>query len=81
MLERYFTKPDTLDRIRACWLGEQIEAYASKLEAHGHAAKITLRMKAEALEACTLERVEPGEPHRNPRWRDDPTLLKWLKSL
>jgi len=81
MLERYFTKPDTLDRIRACWLGEKIEAYASKLEAHGHAAKITLRMKAEALEACTLERVEPGEPHRNPRWRDDPTLLKWLKSL
>jgi len=81
MLERYFTKPDTLDRIRACWLGKKIEAYASKLEAHGHAAKITLRMKAEALEACTLERVEPGEPHRNPRWRDDPTLLKWLKSL
>jgi len=40
MLERYFTKPDTLDRIRACWLGEQIEAYASQLEAHGHAAKI-----------------------------------------
>jgi hypothetical protein len=40
MLERYFTKPNTLDRIRACWLGEQIEAYASQLEAHGHAAKI-----------------------------------------
>ena len=60
--------------IRA-WLGHV------SLETTNRYAEITLRMKAEALEACALERVEPGESHRNPRWRDDPTLLKWLKSL
>ena len=43
MLERYFTKPDTIDRIRACWLGEQIEAYAKQLEAQGHAVQVIRR--------------------------------------
>jgi len=60
--------------IRA-WLGHV------SLETTNRYAEITLRMKAEALEACSLERVEPGESHRNPRWRNDPALLKWLKSL
>lgn len=40
MLERYFTKPATLDRIRACWLGEQIEAYVRELQALGHAPRL-----------------------------------------
>jgi len=60
--------------IRA-WLGHV------SLETTNRYAEITLRMKAEALEACSLERVEPGKSHRNPRWRNDPALLKWLKSL
>lgn len=27
MLERYFVKPSTVDRILACWLARQIERY------------------------------------------------------
>ena len=31
MLEQYFSKPDTVDRIRDCWLGEPIERYVTWL--------------------------------------------------
>ena len=60
--------------IRA-WLGHV------SLESTNRYAEITLRMKAEALDACALESAEPGTSRRNSRWRDDPALLGWLKSL
>lgn len=43
MLEQYFTKPDTLDLIRACWLGKQIEAYAMQLEEQCYTANLIRR--------------------------------------
>lgn len=36
MLERYFVKPSTVDRIRACWLAPQIERYVEWMEAEGY---------------------------------------------
>ena len=39
MLEQYFLKPDTVDRIRNCWLGESIEHYVSWLAQNGYAAR------------------------------------------
>jgi site-specific recombinase XerD len=38
MLEQYFRKPDTVDRIRNCWLGEPIESYVTWLSEKGYAA-------------------------------------------
>jgi site-specific recombinase XerD len=38
MLEHYFLKPDTVDRIRSCWLGESIERYVTRLTENGYAA-------------------------------------------
>jgi len=38
MLERYFLKPESVDRIRACWLGESIERYVSNLSEQGYAS-------------------------------------------
>lgn len=38
MLEHYFLKPDTVDRIRNCWLGESIERYVTWLSENGYAA-------------------------------------------
>jgi len=32
MLERYFLKPDTVDRLRASWIGEPIERYVQWLD-------------------------------------------------
>ena len=39
MLERYFARPQTVDRIHASWLGPAIEQCATWLIARGHAAK------------------------------------------
>jgi site-specific recombinase XerD len=39
MLERYFVRPRTVDRIRDSWLGPAIEQYATWLIDHGHATR------------------------------------------
>ena len=60
--------------IRA-WLGHV------SLETTNRYAEMTLRMKAEALQACDVS-TETAEACRGkPIWRDDPSLLQWLQSL
>lgn len=39
MLEHYFTKPDTVDRIKESWIGESIEKYVVWLSGQGYAAR------------------------------------------
>ena len=39
MLERYFARPQTVDRIHASWLGPAIEQCATWLIERGHAAR------------------------------------------
>ena len=34
MLEHYFVKPSTIDRIRASWIGQPIEQYVAWLHDH-----------------------------------------------
>lgn len=43
MLERYFLKPQTVDRIRGNWLGSAIERYVEWLEQEGYAARNVYR--------------------------------------
>ncbi|MEI6704439.1 MAG: site-specific integrase [Deltaproteobacteria bacterium] len=43
MLERYFVKPDTVDRIRASWLGDPIERYVTWLTEQRYSARIVFR--------------------------------------
>ncbi len=43
MLERYFLKPQTVDRIMGCWLGESIEKYVATLCETGYSARSILR--------------------------------------
>jgi hypothetical protein len=40
MLEHYFVKPSTIDKIRGSWLGSQIESYVEWVEVHGYARSI-----------------------------------------
>jgi len=60
--------------IRA-WLGHV------SLETTNRYAEINLRMKAQALEVCELPMSVLADTPRTPKWRDDQSLLDWLKSL
>lgn len=39
MLERYFVKPSTVDRIRASWLAPEIERYVEWMDLQGYAIR------------------------------------------
>ena len=39
MLEQYFLKPATVDRLRGSWIGAEIEAYVSWLTDRGYRAR------------------------------------------
>lgn len=43
MLERYFLKPETIDRLRASWIGGPIEQYVQWLNEQGYAARNVYR--------------------------------------
>jgi integrase/recombinase XerD len=43
MLERYFIRPATVDRIRASWIGGPIEQYVTSLADNGYAARVVFR--------------------------------------
>jgi integrase/recombinase XerD len=43
MLERYFIRPATVDRIRASWIGGPIEQYVTSLADNGYAARNVFR--------------------------------------
>ena len=43
MLEKYFIKPQTLDRIRGHWLGEPVERYVTWLHEQGYGARNVFR--------------------------------------
>jgi integrase/recombinase XerD len=48
MLERYFVFPQTVDRIRASWIGELVERYVEHLAAGGYAER-TIRWRVPLL--------------------------------
>jgi integrase/recombinase XerD len=50
MLETYFVKSQTVDRIRACWIGAEIERYAGWLAERGYSPR-TVRRHVQALVA------------------------------
>ena len=43
MLEDYFIKPETVDRIRSSWIGPQIEQYVTWLSDHRYSARCVWR--------------------------------------
>jgi integrase/recombinase XerD len=43
MLEKYYVKPETVDRIRASWLGSEIECYVARLSEQGYAHCTVIR--------------------------------------
>src|ERR1017187_9269551 len=59
MLEKYFVRPDTVDRFRASWIGADIERYVEWLDAQGYSWKSIVRYHP-ALRSSLLGRGEPA---------------------
>jgi len=38
MLEKYFVRPGTVDRVRASWIGAEIERYVASLDERGYSS-------------------------------------------
>lgn len=60
--------------IRA-WLGRV------SLETTNRYTEISLRMKMEAMRTCESELNTSQAHHQKCKWKDDPELMKWLKSI
>jgi integrase/recombinase XerD len=43
MLEKYFVRPGTVDRVRASWIGAEIERYVESLDEQGYSWKSVVR--------------------------------------
>jgi integrase/recombinase XerD len=94
MLERYFVRPDTVDRLRASWIAEPLERYVTWLTEEGYATRTILRRVpivacfgefAQARGAATwadlVEYVEPfGAFWLREHGRSYPTLLLCQKA-
>lgn len=69
MLETYFVKPETVDRVRACWIGPEIEAYVVWLTERGYRPKTIWRRVpllvafAEFAQAAGAQTVEDLAEH------------------
>jgi integrase/recombinase XerD len=43
MLEQYYVRPQTVDRVRSSWIGEAVEKYVTWLAARGHSSRTIYR--------------------------------------
>lgn len=72
MLERYFVRPQTVDRVRASWIAVEVERYVGWLADHGYAARCVharvplLLAFGEFARACGAQTVEDLAEHVEP---------------
>ncbi|HVO24785.1 MAG TPA: site-specific integrase [Candidatus Margulisiibacteriota bacterium] len=71
MLERYFVRPDTVDRIRASWIGEPIERYVAGLTEQGYAARNVFRRVPILTRFGEFAREQGAQ-----RWEDLPSHVQ-----
>ncbi|HKJ61854.1 MAG TPA: tyrosine-type recombinase/integrase [Hyphomicrobiales bacterium] len=80
MLERFFVKPQTVDRIMDCWLGLQIDQYVTALCEQGYAPRsiyrrVPILTKFAAFTAArNVERIEQAEG------LIEPFIADWLST-
>jgi hypothetical protein len=65
MLEKYFVKPQTVDRIRASWIGPEVESYVAWMAEHGYKARNVLSRVPVLLAFAEFARVRGAETSRS----------------
>ena len=62
MLEHYYIRPPTIDRIPGTWLGAEIEDYLGWMEANGYSSRTVFRRMPRLF--CFAEYAQKEGPHR-----------------
>lgn len=71
MIEHYFLKPETCDRIRADWLGEPIQRYVAWLHEQGYAARNVFRRVPTLMQFSRFAQERGAKA-----WTDLPELVQ-----
>jgi integrase/recombinase XerD len=79
MLERYFIRPQTIDRIRASWLGPGIEAYVSSLTEQEYSARSVWRRVPLLLAFGEFARERGARTYGDLPACVEPFAADWLK--
>lgn len=75
MFERYFIRPDTIDRLRASWIGEPVERYVTWLHEQGYAARTVFRRVPVLVQFGEFARSNGAV-----RWEDLPAHISAFSS-
>lgn len=79
MLERYFVKPQTVDRIRAVWLGPEIERYVAWLSEQGYGDRSVLRRVPLLAQFAEFARDQGANVVADLPARVDAFVDKWVE--
>lgn len=79
MLERYFVKPDTVDRIRSSWLGEPIERYVTWLSEQRYSVRIVYRRVPILMRFGEFARSRGSQTWADLPSAVDPFVSQWVK--
>ena len=78
MLETYFVKPTTIDRIQASWIGAEVERYVVWLDSQGYRARSVLRRVPMMLAFGEFARAQGAREVRDLPGHVEPFVADWL---
>ena len=79
MLEQYFVRPQTVDRIRGSWIGPAIEQYVSWLTDRGYAARNVFRRVPMLLRFGEFARARGARVPEDLPAHVEPFVADWLR--
>ena len=79
MLERYFLKPQTIDRLRASWIGEPIEQYVQWLTERGYAARNMYRRVPILRQFGDFARQHGAKNYEDLKDFLEPFVTRWVR--
>jgi integrase/recombinase XerD len=80
MLERFFLKPQTVDRIMGCWLGQSIELYTAMLCETGYSARSILRRVPILVQFADFTDARQIHDFAQAESVIEPSVDRWLSS-
>lgn len=79
MLERYFFKPDTIDRLQSLWIGEPIERYVQWLTEHGYAARNVYRRVPILRQFGEFAQQHGAKSYHDLQTHVEPFISHWVR--